>query len=42
MSEGEWEIQVSSYGMNKNHGNKGYNIENIVSDIVIMVYCDKW
>lgn len=41
MSETEGEIQDSSYGMNKSWNNK-HNLGNIVNDIVIAVYSNRW
>ena len=41
MSEGEWEVQASSFGV-KSHGNKRYSTGNIFTDIVIVLYGDGW
>ena len=41
MGEGEWEIQASSYGMNKSREER-YSIGNIVNGIVIALYGDRW
>ena len=37
MGEGEWEIQSSSYGLDKR-----YSIGNIVNGIVIVLYGEGW
>ena len=42
MGEGEWEIQVSSYGMNKSQKYKRHSRENIVSGSVTALYDDRW
>ena len=41
MSEGERKIQVLSYGMS-NHENKRQTIRNIVNDVIIAIYGDRW
>ena len=40
MGEGEWEIRVSSYGMNSR--DERHSIENIVDYIVAVCYGDRW
>ena len=37
--EGEWEVQASSYGMNKSRDER-HNIENVISAIVIVLSSD--
>ena len=41
MVEGEWEVQVSSYGMSESWGTR-YSIGNTVSGTVIVLYGDRW
>ena len=38
--EGEWEVQASSYGMNKS-GDERYSIGNTVNGTVIVLYDDR-
>ena len=40
IAEGEWEIQASSYKVS--HGNKRRRSGNIVNDIVIPLYGNRW
>ena len=39
--EGEWEIQVSSYGM-KSRENKGYSTGNTVNETIIVLCGERW
>lgn len=41
VDEGEWEVQMSSCGMNS-HGKKRHNIKNTVNALVRASHGDRW